>query len=247
MLVRSYNISSLLKAGSNTVGLWLGPGWTQFSSVNPHKVNFFNTSKAPLALAVVQFHRGGGGGANGERSPSSRPLPDLVTDATWSVRASPVSHLGEWQNSDFGGDRYDQRRELPGWAAASPASEDGWESATAYPLPGRTLSSDPAEPNQKREQIGVKAMGPVPGPGGAITYLYEMDEIFSGWLEVQGLRGEENATVSINLTAIPFDCHGTLNKVCTACARDPFSRCDFRVSTAPTTQPSCGDGGECPA
>ena len=90
VLVRSYDVSAYLSSGNNTLGLWLGAGWAQFSTVNPAKADFFNTTKAPLALAVLQFHPHASAAA-GAAFP-----PDIVTDATWKVKPSSVTHLGRY-------------------------------------------------------------------------------------------------------------------------------------------------------
>ena len=49
----------ILSRSRYTLGLWLGPGWSQFGShTRLQTSNIFNTTKAPLALATLRFYAG---------------------------------------------------------------------------------------------------------------------------------------------------------------------------------------------
>ena len=129
----------------NTIGLWLGPGWSQFSSVNPKVSNMFNTTKAPLVLATVRMYSG----------QASTLAGTVITNDKWMAHRSDTVHIGMWHNSDFGGDRVDANNALPDWASPSlvPTAPDGWEPAQVYTLKGRVLSTDQAEPTQIRDTV----------------------------------------------------------------------------------------------
>ena len=81
-LVRPYDISHHLQPGKPyTLGLWLGPGWSQFGShTRLQASNIFNTTKAPLVLATVRFY----GGQDMEL------LGSVHTDASWKAHLSPI-------------------------------------------------------------------------------------------------------------------------------------------------------------
>ena len=81
-LVRPYDITHHLQPGKPfTLGLWLGPGWSQFGShTRLQASNIFNTTKAPLALATVRFYGGQGMGL----------LGSVHTDASWKAHLSPI-------------------------------------------------------------------------------------------------------------------------------------------------------------
>ena len=64
----------------------------------------------------------------------------VISDDTWKCRLSSERHLGDWTNSNFGGDQIDATKELPGWNHVG-LDDSGWEHATAYDLK-RTLSPD---------------------------------------------------------------------------------------------------------
>jgi hypothetical protein len=161
VLVRPYEITALLTPGQPyTLGLWLGPGWSQFGSrTRLQASNIFNTTKAPLVNAVVRFYA----------AADLHLLGSVLTDATWKVRLSPAEHIGEWQNGDFGGDRYNASMELEGWALPGTALDGSWEAATVYPSASsssaRVLSTDVAEPNRLRERVTPPPILAIPTPG----------------------------------------------------------------------------------
>ena len=197
--VRAYNISGLLRYGQmNTVGLWLGPGWTQFTSVNPAVTNMFNTSKAPLALAALRYYPGP---RTTTTTTTARTL--VVTNGSWSGHPSSTRHIGLWKNSNFGGDRVDGRLDDPSWSHPTRPKQDGWEPVGEYPLPGRALSMDVAEPTQRRDTIAPKSLTWV-NHSGAPVLVVEMAEVFTGWTVVSGMRGPPGGQVTIAQSALPF-------------------------------------------
>ena len=195
VLVRPYDISARLSPGQPfTLGLWLGPGWSQFGSRTRLQAgNIFNTTKAPLVSAVVRFYA----------ADDLRLLGSVYTDATWKARLSPVEHIGLWQNSNFGGDRYNASAELAGWASPGTQLDGSWEPATVYSSASsssaRVLSTDVAEPNRLRERVMPKS---VRWDGDAL--VVEMEQVFVGWLEVRNMTGEPGATAVINVSTVPF-------------------------------------------
>ena len=176
-LYLTYDIAPYLKPGRNAVGLWIAPGWTQFSDANPDKVNF-NVAKKPLAIAQLQL---------GQRV--------LGTDASWRCAQSTTRHLGRWQNSDFGGDRVDAGRELPGWCAPG-LDDQGWEAATVYDT-GRALTPDVIEPNRLSEPIAAKEMREV-SPG---KWRFAMARLYAGWVQVK-LKGKPGSQVTIKASSL---------------------------------------------
>ena len=197
--VRAYDITSMLLSGQvNTMGLWLGPGWTQFTSVNPAVTNMFNTTKAPLVLAAVRYFPG-------SNALATTPRTLLVTNASWSGHPSSTRHIGLWKNSNFGGDRVDGNLSDPAWSHPLRPKQQPWEAAKVYPLPGRSLSMDVAEPNQRRDVIRPKTVTWVNNSQSkAPVLLVEMEQVFSGWTVVAGMRGSPGGQVTISQSALPF-------------------------------------------
>jgi len=126
-----YEIGDRLHRGTNVLALWLGTGWSIYPKfATPDK------PRAPIVLGQFDMDLARGG----KRS--------VVTDGSWKTHRSPSSLLGVWDFRNFGGERYDARLEVPGWAA--PGLDDrAWRQATEY-RPNLLVSSDRVEPNQER-------------------------------------------------------------------------------------------------
>eukprot|EP00039_Didymoeca_costata_P002489 m.60515 g.60515 ORF g.60515 m.60515 type:complete len:960 (-) comp11329_c0_seq1:22-2901(-) len=183
VLVRPYDISKYVTKGTNTIGIWLGPGWTMFSSVNPKVNDLFNATNAPLVLGEVQIIP-----ENGETSTV------IATDETWKASQSDTVHIGAWHNSDFGGDLVDTRLSIPNWS--SPSFDDSkWQSATIFDLQGRRLQTDLIEPTQKREIILADFVNC--SKSSVKLCEYKMEQVFTGWVHVSGLQGTRGTVITI--------------------------------------------------
>ena len=88
VLYSSYDIAPYLKKGENNIVIWLASGWANFKDGNP--IVSFNVDKSPLCKAQFRVNNGWHG-----------------TDKSWKFTSSNSSHLGGWQNSNFGGDLID--------------------------------------------------------------------------------------------------------------------------------------------
>lgn len=163
-LYLTYDLKSYLQTGDNVVAIWLGPGWSLFRGVNP--IMDFNLSKKPLLIGEVHLINGGN-------------TTKVLTDNTWKCRLSSSKHLGEWTNSNFGGDQIDARNYIAGWNGVS-LNDSAWENATVYTL-GRTLSSDLLEPNRKCETINPVSVTNI----GTNKYKVDMGKLYTGWVEVR--------------------------------------------------------------
>jgi alpha-L-rhamnosidase len=84
----TYEIGSLLKPGTNSVGLWLGTSWSIF----PH-YRTADKPASPIVRGQLEINLGGG------------EQKRIVTDETWKTHP-------------YGGELYDQNLEIPGWAEA---------------------------------------------------------------------------------------------------------------------------------
>lgn len=152
---------------------------------------------------------------------------------------SDTVHLGEWRNSNFGGDRVDARLSQPDWS--SPLSQNsfisdirssGWSAVQEYTLPGRTVTPEVLEPNRLREAIAAKTITPMPTLGYVVdglvgkVYLVEMERVFTGFISLRNLSGQTpGGTITIQATSVPV-C-GTAPAAAAAAAGRPY------CSTAP--------------
>ncbi len=172
----SYDISELLVEGENSLVLWLASGWADFSDGNP-KADF-NIDKSPLCKA--QFKTG--------------KEQWIVTNESWSYSESNTSHLGKWQNSDFGGDLVIDSNHDVKWAL-SHIEENQWAPVEVLECELK-LSSDFLEPNRmvkKRTAISLAKTG-------ASQYQITMDSIYTGWIEAT-LKGTPGQRFTISASS----------------------------------------------
>ena len=164
----TYDVTKLLKGGSNALGVWLGNGrfYAPRSSV-PAKTLSYGYPKLLLQLEIDY--------ADGTRD-------TVVSDGTWQLTDNgPIQ-----ANNEYDGETYDARREMPGWAAAG-FNETAWQPAQLVDAPGGTLSAQMAEPIRVTGTLKPVAVSE-PKPG---VFLFDMGQNLVGWcrLTVRGLAG----------------------------------------------------------
>jgi alpha-L-rhamnosidase len=182
----TYDLAPYLRVGKNAVVLWLSPGWALFRDGNPNVD--FHVAKKPLGIAQIQWGRAEG------------PFMEIATDATWRCAQSTTTHLGKWQNSDFGGDRVDLAKETPGWNDITLDDHD-WEPASVY-APGLTLSPDLVEPNRRCDAIPAAKVEQI----APHKVRFTMAKLFSGIVEFK-LKGAPGSKVTLMACSHPHaDC-----------------------------------------
>ena len=164
-LYLTHDVTDYLAAGKNCVALWLGRGW--YVRGHPGVIH-----DGPLVRAQLDLL-----------------LPDgkterIATDATWKVRESPLTPLGRGTAfGDYGGERYDARRELSGWNTAGLDDSD-WKAAAVFEPPKVTTAAQMVQPNRIVQTIRpVKVSEFSPG-----VYLIDMGRNFTGWFELRNSR-----------------------------------------------------------
>ncbi len=85
---QTYNVSSYLKEGKNSIGIWMGTGW--YSPGLPGVKH-----NSPVVRAQLEFNGG--------------KEQHVGTDASWQTKASARSLLGKWRWGKFGGELLDAR------------------------------------------------------------------------------------------------------------------------------------------
>jgi len=129
----TYDVTPLVKTGSNALGAWLGDGWYSgyigfglLTGIGTEKIGRYTYGKTPALMAQLEI----------EYTDGSREI--IPTDKSWKVTGD-----GPIREGDFlMGETYDARKEMPGWAkpnfddakwdAAILASENGSVPATFY-------------------------------------------------------------------------------------------------------------------
>ena len=162
-LYLTHDVTDYLVAGKNCVALWLGRGW--YVRGHPGVIHDGPLVRAQLDLLL----------------PDGR-TERIGTDATWKVRESTLYPLGRGTAfGDYGGERYDARRELAGLERRR---------ARRFRLASRRRSSTRPRSSRRRRwssrTASPRRSGPVKvsefSPG---VYLVDMGRNFTGWLELR--------------------------------------------------------------
>lgn len=158
----TYDVGSYLKPGKNTLALWLGRGWY----VRGHEGVMHD---GPLAR--VQINCVGADGA----------AQQLATDSTWKVQASSLYPLGRGLAfGDYGGERWDSRREQPNWAQPD-YDDSSWAAASEFQPAAVPAVAQMVEPNRIVETIRTRTVEARPDG----TFLLDLGTNFTGWLQLR--------------------------------------------------------------
>ncbi|MCH5376551.1 MAG: family 78 glycoside hydrolase catalytic domain, partial [Planctomycetes bacterium] len=130
----TYDITELLKAGRNTIGIWLGVSW----SIYPN----YQTPDKPAAPLVI---------AQAVLQDADGATTRIATDESWKTHPSPNRLLGSWFFMNYGGELYDANQEVDGWCDVD-FDDSAWQTAVSY-SPKLILSAEMVEPNRRIQEI----------------------------------------------------------------------------------------------
>jgi len=167
-LYLTHEVTEHLVEGPNCMALWLGRGWTAFE---PYALGHGAMAMAQLEVML----------ADGR-------TVRVGTDQRWKTHPSPITFLGQWQYADYGGERYDATREVPGWNTAD-FDDSSWQPVSVFEAPMRLLSAQMVEPNRV-----IQTIHPVKSEELSLgIQVIDMGRNYTGWLElrVTGPRGQE--------------------------------------------------------
>jgi alpha-L-rhamnosidase len=171
---QAYDVTDLLKSGSNAVGALLGDGWYAGGlglarSVAKKPRNIYGDLPRLLAQLEIELPDG-----KTER---------IVTDASWRTsREGPIT------SSDIlDGESYDARREMPGWD--SPGFDGkAWSAPDVAAEVHTVLTAQPNEPILITRDIKpISLTEPKPN-----VYVYDLGQNMVGWcrLKAQNVAGK---------------------------------------------------------
>jgi hypothetical protein len=168
-LYDAYDVTPLLQAGRNGVGLLVANG---FYNVRAGRYTKYKGSFGPIrAIALLRLEYADG------------TAEFVGTDASWRQHASPLTF-----SCMYGGEDYDARLEARGWDG--PGFDDAaWAAAAVLPEPGGTLrgASFAAPPVRAFERLKPAAVRKI-GPGGAVYDLGQNAPVMLA-LEASGPAG----------------------------------------------------------
>ncbi|MCX6971158.1 MAG: family 78 glycoside hydrolase catalytic domain [Verrucomicrobia bacterium] len=170
------DITDLLQKGENTLGLWLGQGWTPWS--------FYGLRHGAAARGQLVIETDG------------QPPLTIVTDETWKTHPSPITFIGSWIFQDFGGELFDARLDNPDWC--SPKFDDSaWKAASVIPVGSVTLSAENAQPNRITASFPAVAVEAFAGNWWSRSgYRIDMGRTYTGWLRLR-LNGRPGQLVTL--------------------------------------------------
>jgi alpha-L-rhamnosidase len=127
-LYTTYDITKLLRAGSNCVGLWLGRGWAKTG-----------------AIARVQLEMSVGG---------QRVV--VGTDRTWTSMTSTHALRGPWEWNNMGGETIDARKEVAGWNEVG-CKTGSWLPVEEIAAPDGVATAQSCPPNRINKVLPLVA------------------------------------------------------------------------------------------
>jgi alpha-L-rhamnosidase len=164
---QTYDVTPLLKAGPNAVGVLLGNGWYRGELGWEGRRNLYGERLGLLCQIRITYDDG--------------RTDTIASDGRWKAATGPIL-----MSEIYHGETYDARLEKPGWATAGFA-DGGW-SAVEVASPGKEHLVAPAGPPVRR----IEELRPVKifkTPAG--DTVADLGQNMVGWvrLEVQGPPG----------------------------------------------------------
>ena len=165
---RAYNVTELLKQGSNAIGAILADGWFRgnISCVGQNKYGNRLRLKAQL---MIEY-------ANGETQ-------TVVTGTDWKAQYGPILEADMQA-----GEVHDARLEMPGWSRVG-FDDRQWLTVDTGSQISPVLQAYPGVPVRRMGELPtVKLTEPQPG-----KYVFDLGQNFSGWirLKVKGAAGDK--------------------------------------------------------
>ncbi len=154
----TYEITALIKKGSNTLMLWTGQGW--YSKGLPG-VEW----NGPLVRAQV------------ERIEGKERDVILFTDSNWVARASGYSTIGNWKPHQFGGELIDGSL----LSDETSAGNFKWIPVSTVKLPERKVSPQTTETNRIIDTIKAVSVTRLNDS----TWLADMGTTLTGWFSIR--------------------------------------------------------------
>lgn len=170
----TFDVTSLLKRGKNTVGVMLGNGMYNVQGLRGRYTKFVGSYGQPKLIAELRIHYADGSNAM------------VASDGTWKVTAGPIVF-----SSIYGGEDYDARKLPEGWARPG-FREEEWKPVLPVDGPGGQLRSErltPVEPERTYAPIHVARTSPG-------VSVYDLGQNLAGRPAI-ALSGPAGASVSI--------------------------------------------------
>ncbi len=171
VIYSTYDVTSLLQQGANTLGVQLGNGIANVPATPGRYEKFTGTMSTPRMLAQLEVTYSDGTTAL------------IVSDSSWRTKSGPTT-FSTW----YGGEDYDARLNPSGWLNPG-ANLSSWQAATETTAPSsQTVLSAQMVPAV--QMVGTLHPVKITQPKSGV-YIFDFGINFSGWeqLQVKGTAG----------------------------------------------------------
>jgi alpha-L-rhamnosidase len=175
----TFDVTSFLKKGENTIGVILGNGRFVSLRYNPDKkpgfVNVANYGYPQLLLQLDVTYMDG-------------TISRVVSDPSWMI----TNHGPIRENNEYDGEGYDARLEMDGWNKAGFVTDAKWKQVEKVEAPKGVLKAQP-NPNMKIMDIvnPIKINDISPNGATEKTYVLDMGQNMVGVLELKNIVGQQ--------------------------------------------------------
>ncbi|GGJ56029.1 glycoside hydrolase family 78 protein [Deinococcus roseus] len=169
----TFDVTGLLKKGENAIGTMLGNGWYRGRlGFGGGRRNLYGNTLGLLAQLEVELETG--------------QTVTLTTDDSWTWSEGPIQF-----DDIYDGERYDARKEQPGWDTAD-FDDQGWKNVQTLPFNFTTLVAPEGPPVRRIESVKVQEV--IQTPSGKTVLDFGQNLV--GWLNIK-VRGERGHTVTL--------------------------------------------------
>jgi alpha-L-rhamnosidase len=169
---QAYDVTELLRRGSNAVGVTLGDGWYRGRLAWDTRRNTYGTRVALLAQIVVRYTDG--------------REQIIGTDERWKASTGPIL-----LSDIYNGETYDARLEKSGWAEAG-YDDKSWKGVLPIDHSKEILISPAGPPIRRIDEIAPIKILQTP----AGETVFDMGQNMVGWVRLR-VRGPEGTTVRL--------------------------------------------------
>jgi alpha-L-rhamnosidase len=163
LFYNTYDVTSLLMPGRNTIGLWMGRGMATRTDTAGNKM----TPALPHVRAQIEAEIDG------------KPWV-LGTDASWKTSASSYTRRGGAQWNDFGGERVDPSAHIANWSSPDFDDKD-WKNAVEVEAPKGEVLAQQAPLNRIGKEIPAVAVNDLGGG----RYEIDFGTALTGWMRLK--------------------------------------------------------------
>jgi len=168
VVYQTYDVTSNLHQGNNTIGALLGDGWYATGLFTmQHRFNYGQPPTRLLAQLEITY-------SDGTRA-------TIVSDESWKTAPSAIV-----RSEIYDGEVYDARLEEPGWDQPS-FSDAHWSPVHVVPGPEADITAQNFQPIRATKTLHpISVTSPTAG-----VFVFDMGQNMVGWarLHVQGPRG----------------------------------------------------------